>query len=335
MDLKVGVIGNGFIGREHIKRINNKLSGARVTAVNDINVEASKKIAEKFGADFYHSAVDLIQSDEVEAVIVASWDPTHAEFVLESIKAGKYVFCEKPLAASAAETLEIIDAEIESGKKLVQVGFMRRYDPGYREIKNEIENKEIGSPLIIHSIHRNRVPEPQFTTEMSIKNSVIHEIDLYRWLLGEDYKLAQVIIPKTSKHAAGKLLDPQIVLLETESGIRIDIESFVSCQYGYDVRCEVVGEEGTVTLADPRQTIKRKSGQKSQHIFPDWSDRFTEAYDIELQEWINDVKNGEMNGPSSWDGYMASYTADLCSQARINNKIVEISAQKCPDFYTE
>lgn len=335
MDLKVGVIGNGFIGQEHIKRITNKLSGAQVTAVNDINAETSKNIAERFNAKFYHSAVDLIHSDEVEAIIVASWDPTHAEFVLESIKAGKYVFCEKPLATSAAETLKIIDAEIKGGKKLVQVGFMRRYDPGYREIKDEIKNKEIGSPLIIHSIHRNRVPEPQFTTEMSIKNSVIHEIDLYRWLLGEDYKLAQVIIPKTSKNAEGKLLDPQIVLLETESGVRIDIESFVSCQYGYDVRCEVVGEEGTLTLADPRQTIKRKNGQKGYSIFPDWSDRFTDAYDIELQEWINDVKNDEMNGPSSWDGYMASYTADLCSQARINNEIIEISTKKCPNFYSE
>jgi len=333
MDLKVGVIGTGFIGREHIKRINNKLSGAQVTAVNDINVEAAKSIAEKFNTKFYNSAVDLINSDEVEAIIVASWDPTHAEFVLESIKAGKYVFCEKPLATSAEETLMIIDEEIKFGKKVVQVGFMRRYDRGYREIKNEIENKEIGVPLIIHSIHRNKVPEPQFTTEMSIKNSVIHEIDLYRWLLGEDYKIAQVVIPKMSKNGKGELLDPQIVLLETESGVRIDVESFVNCQYGYDVRCEVVGEEGTLTLADPHQTIKRKGGEKSHPIFLDWSDRFSEAYDIELQEWINDVKKDEMNGPSSWDGYMASYTADLCSQARINNEIIEIPTQKCPDFY--
>lgn len=173
--------------------------------------------------------------------MVCSWDPTHAKFVLESINAGKHVFCEKPLATSAEENLKIIEEEIKFGKKLVQVGFMRRYDKGYREIKKNIENDEIGSPLMVHSIHRNRVPESQFNTEMSIKNSVIHEIDLYRWLLGEDYRKVQVVILKTSKHAEGELVDPQIVLLETVSGIRIDVESFVSCQYGYDVRCEVVG----------------------------------------------------------------------------------------------
>jgi myo-inositol 2-dehydrogenase / D-chiro-inositol 1-dehydrogenase len=188
---------------------------------------------------------------------------------------------------------------------------------------------------MIHCVHRNRIPGPKHTTEMNIKNSVIHEIDVLRWLLGEDYKTTQVLMPKSSSLAEAGLRDPQIVLLETQSGVRIDVESFVNCQYGYDVQCEVVGETGTVRLPDPANVVMRSQGARSYEIFSDWSDRFIEAYDIEFQQWVDAVKQGVVKGPTAWDGYVACVTADACTEARENGAIVKITMPECPKFYNK
>ena len=115
-------------------------------------------------------------------MVVTTWDPAHAQYVLASIKAGKYVFCEKPLATEAAECEKILAAEQVFGRKIVQVGFMRRYDPGYTELKKTIEEGKIGQPLIVHACHRNMTHAATMTSEMSIKNSGVHEIDVLRWL---------------------------------------------------------------------------------------------------------------------------------------------------------
>jgi myo-inositol 2-dehydrogenase/D-chiro-inositol 1-dehydrogenase len=335
MDLRIGVIGTGAIGEDHIRRLTNTINGAKVVALTDINVDNAKRIADKYGAEFYETGEEVIEAPEVDAIVIASWDPTHAQYVLAAIKAGKFVFCEKPLATSANDCKKIVAAEIADGKQLVQVGFMRRFDKGYRQIKAVIEDGKIGEPLMLHCIHRNRIPGPKHTTEMNIKNSVIHEIDVLRWLLDEDYKTAQVLMPKSSKLAKEGLSDPQIVLLETKSGVRIDVESFVNCQYGYDVQCEVVGETGTVRLPDPANVVMRSKGAYSYEIFSDWSDRFIEAYDIEFQEWVDAVKQDVVKGPTAWDGYVACVTADACTEAREKGTIVTINTPERPKFYNK
>ena len=335
MDLRVGIIGTGAIGEDHVRRLTEVIAGAKVVAVSDIDTARAERIAEQYGARFYDTGEAVIEAPEVDAVVIASWDPTHAQYVIAAIKTGKFIFCEKPLATSADDCQKIIQAEIAAGKCLVQVGFMRRYDRGYRQIKSAIENGAIGAPLMLHCVHRNRIPGPNHATEMSIKNSVIHELDVLRWLLGEDYKTAQVVMPKSSSLAKGGLRDPQIVLLETQSGVRIDIESFVNCQYGYDVQCEVVGETGTVRLPDPANVVMRFSGARSCAIFPDWTDRFAEAYDIELRQWVDASRRGTVEGPKAWDGYVACITADACTVAREKGSIVPVFTPECPAFYNK
>lgn len=125
--LQVGVIGTGAIGRTHIERLTNQVTGAKVVAVSDIDQETAKKVAEQYGAKCYEKGEDLINDPEVQAVVVCSWDPTHEQYVLASIQAGKFVFCEKPLAETAESCRRITESEIACGKHLVQVGFMRRY----------------------------------------------------------------------------------------------------------------------------------------------------------------------------------------------------------------
>ena len=184
-------------------------------------------------------------------MLVASWGPAHEEQVVAAIGAGKPVFCEKPLAPSSDACLRIMEAEMAAGRRLVQVGFMRRYDTGYLAMKAAAQDGSIGAPLLMHCAHRNpSVPDYGFTTEMIISDSAVHEIDLVRWLFEEEIVAASVLRPRRSGQAPAGLQDPLILLLELASGVLVDDELFVSARYGYDVRGEVVGETGTVALAD-------------------------------------------------------------------------------------
>jgi len=121
--------------------------------------------------------------------------------------------------------------------------------------------------------------------------------------------------------------------LTTESGVRIDVESFVNCRYGYDVRCEVVCEEGCINLPEPANAMIRTNDSRVTPICHDWSERFPEAYNIEFQSWINACKEGRVDGPSAWDGYTAQVTAKAASKARDTQSVVEIKYDAMPDFY--
>lgn len=335
MTLKLGVIGTGAIGQEHICRCNNVLQGAKVVAVSDINVESAQAALQRLNSDAQvcKDGFEVIQSPDVDAVLVTSWDPTHEKFTLAAIAAGKPVFCEKPLAMSAEGCRRVVEAEIQHGKRLVQVGFMRPYDAGYRALKKVITDGEIGEPLMLHCAHRNPTVPENYNTEMAITNTLIHELDVLRWLTSDDYKSVQVVFPRVSSKARPHLKDPQIVLFETQKGVRIDVEIFVNCTYGYDIQCEVVGEEGIARLPEPSSVQLRKQAKLSNTILVDWKDRFIEAYDVELQAFINDVKAGQLTGPSAWDGFAASVAADACIKAQKSGAIEPIEMPARPAFY--
>jgi myo-inositol 2-dehydrogenase/D-chiro-inositol 1-dehydrogenase len=335
MTLQIGVIGTGAIGQDHIRRITQTLSGAKVVAVNDINPEQARDVVAKYSlaAEVYGNGHELIAADQVQAVLVTSWGPTHEEFVLAAIAQGKPVFCEKPLAVTADGCMRIVEAELKHGRRLVQVGFMRPFDQGYRALKQVIDNGEIGAPLIVHCAHRNPSVGDNYTTDMAITDTVIHEIDVLRWLLQDDYATVQVVYPKKTRNASSHLADPQIILMETAKGVRIDVEVFVNCQYGYDIQCEVVGETGIAKLPEPSAVPLRSQAKNSVAILTDWKQRFIDAYDVELQGFIDGVNKGEVSGPSAWDGYAAAVAADACVLAQKTGEIVPVKMKERPAFY--
>lgn len=335
MTVKIGIIGTGMIGEEHARRITQQLTGGEIVAVTDVNLDQARAVVDRLGveAQVYEDGQALISADNVDAVMVTSWGPTHEEYVLAAIKAGKPVFCEKPLATTAEGCRHIIDAEIKTDKRLVQVGFMRRYDSGYRLMKDAIDSNRLGEPLIVHAAHRNPDVPERYITPMAIHDTLIHELDTFRWLLDDDYKSAQVLFPRKTRHAHSKVKDPQIVLLETVKGVRIDVEVFVNCKYGYDIQCDVVGEEGIARLPEPQSLQLRQAGQRSNEILMDWKKRFGEAFDVELQAFIDGVATGELKGPSSWDGYAAAIAGDVCVKAQESGGIEQIEMPERPAFY--
>lgn len=335
MVLKIGVIGAGAIGQDHIRRFSQVLHHCCVTAISDINIENVHQINQQLNlnARIYTDGHQLINDPDVDAVVVTSWDPTHEEYVLSAIKHSKPVFCEKPLAVTAQGCKKIVDAEIAHGKRRVQVGFMRPFDKGYRALKKIITDDEIGQPLIIHAAHRN-VTNTYTDEAVAITNTLIHEIDVHRWLLDDDYATVQVIFPHSSRLAPDGLKDPQLVIFKTVKGTVINVEVFANCQYGYDIQCDVVGEKGMAKLPDPSQIVMRKEAKSYIDILVDWKDRFIDAYDVELAAFINNILNNKfIQGASAWDAYAAAVAADTCIHAQKTGLIENIVMPKTPDFY--
>ncbi|WP_214371257.1 Gfo/Idh/MocA family protein [Pseudonocardia sp. H11422] len=334
MTVNVGVIGVGMIGQDHIRRLTHVLSGARVAAVTDADLDRAQVVADDLsGARLHRTGQDLINDPEIDAVVVTSWGPTHEEFVLACIAAGKQVFCEKPLATTQDACERIIDAEVAAGRRLVMVGFMRRYDDAYRALKEAVHSGDIGAPLLMHAAHRNPSVPPTFTGDMIVVDSAVHDIDLARWMFHDEIAAVSVLKPRASRKAAEGDNDLLVVLLEMASGVLVDVEVYVNASYGYDIRGEVVCEDGTAELSESTGAIVKSGGRYAGRLPADWRERFVRAFDTEFQEWINAVAAGHSTGPSAWDGYAATVGTDTGLEALRTGGRVPVTMRERPDLY--
>lgn len=335
MTVNIGVIGLGMIGQDHLKRFANKITNAKVTAVCDINKKVADSIADEFGAKTFYDANELINSNIVDAIFICSVGPVHKEQILAAIKAGKPTFCEKPLTPTADEAKEIIEAEVRYGKRMLQLGFMRRFDPGYVALKETIDSGKLGEIVMVHCAHRNPSVPANYTYEMPINDSATHEIDIIRYLLKEDIVSVRVDLPKKKTHRAlPHLQDPLIIIFETSSGIRIDDELFVNCNYGYDIRCEVIGEDSIASLNEQALIETRSLSGAGHRIAMSCMERFATAYDREVQNFVDRVaENSPMTGPSSWDGYLVALVCDAGVASLKDGEKHMVTIPPCPDLY--
>jgi myo-inositol 2-dehydrogenase/D-chiro-inositol 1-dehydrogenase len=332
MTLRIGVVGAGNMGQEHIRRLAG-VPDAAVAAVSDVYAEQAKRVAETVGASAFTDGHELIASDEVQAVLIASPGDTHEEFTLACIAADKPVLCEKPLAPTVDACQRVLAAEAARPRRLIQVGFMRRYDEGFQALKATLDGGQIGRALLLHCRHRNASVPAGFTSDMMITDSVVHDIDVTRWLLGQEIVAATVVKPRPSSKAPAGLQDPQLVLLDTAEGVVVDVESFVNCQFGYDIRYELVGETGTASLGELAGVQLRQQGRYHGQIPADYRERFGAAYQAELEAWVTGARTGAITGPSAWDGYATTAVAEACVQAQTEGGWVTVELGERPALY--
>jgi myo-inositol 2-dehydrogenase/D-chiro-inositol 1-dehydrogenase len=242
----------------------------------------------------------------VQAVVIAAPDATHAGYALACLAAGKPVLCEKPIAATAAEGLQIVEAEAALGRRLVTVGFMRRFDPAYVEMHKARTSGQLGAPVLLHNIHRNLAAPDWFTGAMAVTNSFVHEIDISRWLLGSEMVTAQV----TSAPGG----DPMLVTMQTDKGEIVSTEVFMNATYGYHVHAQLVGRQGSVEMAAPTRVLTNLSNAQSYAFPSNWVPRFTEAYRLQMQAWVDATGAGQTTGASAWDGYVTTLVAEQIVQ---------------------
>jgi len=333
MTVNIGVIGVGMIGQDHIRRLTRVLAGANVVAVSDVNFVQAREVASLLpGAEAYATGEELIFAPEVQAIVVTSWGPTHAGYVLAAIRAGKPVFCEKPLATTQADCSAILDAETAFGRRLVQVGFMRRFDNQYRALKATIDSGEIGAPLIFNSGHRNPSVPASYTSEMALVDTAVHDIDVARFLLDDEPVAISVKSPRRNSRG-GDLADPLLTLMEMRGGALVTIETSVNIAYAYDIRGEVVGETGVATLAERNAIVVKSHGAFSGKVPADWKERFGDAFDLEFREWLAAAAKGGATGPSAWDGFVATAVTDAGAAAIRSGERVVIALRERPALY--
>jgi myo-inositol 2-dehydrogenase/D-chiro-inositol 1-dehydrogenase len=308
-DLRIAVLGVGTMGADHVARITSRISGARVAVVNDYLPEKAAEIAAAVpGAKVAGDPFDAIADDDVDAILLATPGPTHEKQLLACLEQGKPVLCEKPLTTDSASSLEVVRREAALGTPLIQVGFMRRFDPEYQQLKMLLDGGELGQPLVMHCAHRNPAVPPTFDSAMVVRDSLVHEVDVTRFLLDEEIASVQIIKPMPNRGAPRGLQDPQIAIFRTVSGRHVDVELFVTTGVAYEVRTEVVGELGSATIGlDVGLVRKTAPGTWGGRITPGFRERFGTAYDIEIQRWVDAVRSGvNVDGPTAWDGYAAA-----------------------------
>ena len=332
--LGVAVIGTGKMGADHVRRIHEVVSGARVSAVVDLDADRAKQVAARVaGCTAYSDPASAMTAADVDAVLIASSGPAHEAALLLALEHDLPVLCEKPLTPDAASALRVLEAEQRLGRRRVQVGFMRRYDAEYMRLKSLLETGQLGRPLMVHNRHRNAASPPFFTSSMLISDSVAHETDVTRWLLGHEIAAVTVLRPTASANAPDGLQDPQFVVFETDGGALSDVEIFVNCGFGYQVQAEVVCERGTARVGDGHAMVTNMAGRWGGTIAQDFVERFADAYDREVQAWVDATRRGEVTGPSVWDGYAAAAVCEAGVRSLDDGGRVTVELVERPALY--
>ncbi len=330
-ELRIAVLGLGMMGSFHLEALSTRVRGARVVVVNDFVPEKAQELADRVGARVVDDPIAAIHDSEIDAVLIASPGAAHQEQVNACLEVGLPVLCEKPLTTDVASAYAIVQKEATLSRPLIQVGFMRRFDPEYVALKSLITSGGLGNPLIVHCAHRNPAVPDFFDSEFMMRDSVVHEVDVARFLLDEEISTVQVLRGTPTSAAPAGTSDPMIVIFETESGRLVTDEIYVRSGVAYEVRTEVVGEQGSAIIGlDQNLQMKTTDGRWGGRITPGFVERFGQAYDVELQRWVDAARSGTIDGPGAWDGYAAVAVCEAGVQAVRSGEKVAVALQPRP-----
>jgi myo-inositol 2-dehydrogenase/D-chiro-inositol 1-dehydrogenase len=302
--VNIGILGTGVMGAGHARFIKQHVPDATVVGLSDVDPKKINQLSEELGTVLFStsSPEELMNDPRVDAIIIASPDPLHVEHLRLAIASGKQILCEKPIATTIEDAQmiakEIRTYELSVGKKMINFGFMRRFDPCYQEVRRLIATGDFGAPTFFRTVTRN-VSSTGATSTGLFTNIAIHDFDIYRWLFNDEWESIKSFYPKRSSLSPEGLNDPLIIIGRLKSGITMvgDIVAFNN--YGFDCRVEVVCEKGTIQIGTHGDVITQVNGfggaTKGGKMAENWMTRFEPSYIEELKAWIEEVKTGVIN----------------------------------------
>jgi myo-inositol 2-dehydrogenase/D-chiro-inositol 1-dehydrogenase len=330
MTVRFGVLGAGRIGQVHARAVAS-VPGARLVAVADPVAEAAARVADTWGCDI--RTIDAIAaSGDIDAVIICTPTDTHADLIEQFARAGKAVFCEKPVDLSLARVRDCL-AVVAQTKATLMVGFNRRFDPDFRALKDAIDAGRIGRVEMVTITSRDPGPPPGDYIKRSggiFRDMTIHDFDVARWLLGEEVEAVMA--------AASVLVDPEIarlgdfdsvnVILTTASGRQATITNSRRATYGYDQRIEVHGSDGAASAGNhhlSRVTVAGAGGYTQPPLLDFFMTRYTAAYAAEIAAFVAAVTTGAPTPTTGHDGLMALALADAALRSVAEGRAVKVA----------
>jgi myo-inositol 2-dehydrogenase/D-chiro-inositol 1-dehydrogenase len=301
--LNVGIIGAGRIGKVHAEGLAFRLPEARILAIADVNREAAQAVATRCGIPTVTGrSEEIFANPEIEAVLICSSTNTHADLIVQAARAGKHIFCEKPISHSLGEIQRALEAVEQAGVKL-QIGFNRRFDANFARVRQAVVSGEIGTPRMMHIISRDPAPPPLAYIRVSggmFLDMTIHDFDMARFLIGdevEDVYVSGGVMIDPEIGAAGDL-DTALIVLRFKNGVIGTIDNSRQAAYGYDQRVEILGSLGSIGTQNcyPNQAVV-STGSEVRRDLPlnFFMERYTESFVSEVRAFVEAVRE---NGPT-------------------------------------
>lgn len=318
MTVRICLIGAGRVAKVHANSLTGHTPGAELVAVVDTNSQVLQETAEEFAIKGrYTSLDDALNSAAFDAVVITTPTFTHKALALQASAAGKHVFMEKPMAMTLAECDAIIEATHTAGV-ILQLGFMRRFQPEFAMAKERIEAGEIGQPMTIKSLTNGPGLPPAWANDLKTSNGMLaevnsHDLDCVRWLMGSDLNRIYAEVANFKGAARGvtseHFYDNIMVNIRFESGGLGNISGTCPCDYGYDARVEIIGEKGIMQIGELKRqpivvVIDREHGQVSPS-WRRWPERFEWGYIKEMNHFVECVATGRQPIVGGLDGRWA------------------------------
>jgi predicted dehydrogenase len=296
------------MGRHHAENLAGRVADARLVAIFDASDETRTRVAADLGVASVASINALAADAEVDAVVVASPASYHEEHAVAAARAGKDVFVEKPIATSLDGADRVIKAAREAGVRL-QVGFQRRYDPPYVDARKIVSSGALGTPLLYRGINRDREapegPPGSLATNDILTESAIHDLDGARWMMADEVIGVRASLGTIGGSAPG----PNVAMVElrfARGGIA-HVEAMRGARYGYDIRSEIMCEEGAVFVGGFAQTILTvmRGDERRDDLYPGFLERYADAYLAELRDFVGGVSDRRPAAVTGEDGRTA------------------------------
>lgn len=332
--LKVGIIGAGRIGRVHSESISKYVKGAEIKAISDVKItEELTAWAKSMGIpEVYDDYKKILQDPEIDAVLVCSSTNTHAPISIEAARAGKHVFCEKPVDADPAKIREVLAAVEKAGVKF-QVGFNRRFDHNFKAIKDRVAAGDIGEPHVIRVTSRDPEAPPIEYVKVSggmFFDMTIHDFDMIRYLSGSEveevFAVGTVLVnPEIGK--AGDI-DTAVITLKLKNGAIGVIDNSRKAAYGYDQRAEVFGSKGAIHITNDTGSTAVFSGEngvvaeKPKYFF---LERYMQSFADEISCFVDSVVNDKPTLVNGNDGLQPVLIALAAKKSLEENRPVKLS----------